>query len=84
MQESMGPIVDRSREVLGQSDRAVVLFRRMILRLAEDCAAGREPEAARHGAWYNVRPASLLLERNVPFEEGAAYIMAAPQREAAE
>jgi phenylpropionate dioxygenase-like ring-hydroxylating dioxygenase large terminal subunit len=84
VQESMGPIVDRSREVLGHSDRAVVLFRRMILRLAAELAAGREPEAARHGAWYTVRPASLLLERNVPFEEGAAYIMAAGTRQAAE
>jgi hypothetical protein len=61
-----------------------VLFRRMMLRLAAECAAGREPEAARHGAWYGVRPASLLLERNVPFEDGAAFIMAAPQRQAAE
>jgi hypothetical protein len=84
VQESMGAIVDRSREVLGHSDRAVVLFRRMMLRLAAECAAGREPEAARHGAWYNVRPASLLLGRAVPFDEGAAYIMAAPQRAAAE
>jgi phthalate 4,5-dioxygenase len=80
----MGPIVDRTREVLGHSDRAVVLFRRMMLKLAADLAAGREPEAARNGAWYTVRPASLLLARNVPFEEGAAYIMAAGTREAAE
>ena len=84
MQESMGPIVDRSREVLGHSDRAVVLFRRMILRLAAECAAGREPEAARHGAWYSVRPASLLLDRSVPFEEGAAEIMTPATRAAAE
>ena len=84
VQESMGPIVDRSREVLGHSDRAVVLFRRMMLRLAEECAAGREPKAAKHGAWYNVRPASLLLDRNVPFEEGAARIMAGTTRAAAE
>jgi phthalate 4,5-dioxygenase len=84
VQESMGPIVDRSREVLGHSDRAVVLFRRMMLRLAEECAAGREPEAARHGAWYNVRPASLLLDRAVPFAEGAAPLMAGTTRVAAE
>jgi phenylpropionate dioxygenase-like ring-hydroxylating dioxygenase large terminal subunit len=85
VQESMGPITDRTREVLGHSDRAVVLWRRLMLRLAAECAEGREPEAARHGEWYNVRSASLLLAQDVPFEDGAAQMLkgAAP-RQAAE
>jgi nitrite reductase/ring-hydroxylating ferredoxin subunit len=76
VQESMGAIVDRTRELLGQSDRAVVLFRRMILRLAEDCAKGVAPEASKHSDWFNVRPATIMLEKAVPFEKGAAKLLA--------
>ncbi|MGH7089376.1 MAG: Rieske 2Fe-2S domain-containing protein [Stellaceae bacterium] len=84
VQESMGPITDRTREVLGHSDRAVVLWRRMMLRLAAHCAAGHEPEAARHGEWYNVRSASLLLPQGMPFADGAAEMLMGAPRQAAE
>ncbi len=43
----MGAIVDRSRELLGTSDRAIVLFRRLMLRLA---AALARRQRARGGA----------------------------------
>lgn len=39
--ESMGPIQDRTREHLGQSDRAVTAYRRMLLRGIEDHEAGK-------------------------------------------
>ncbi len=80
VQESMGAIVDRSREVLGHSDRAIVAFRRMILRMADDLERGVEPEAARHGDWYNVRSASIVLDRKVPFQEGAAALLVGTRR----
>ena len=80
VQESMGAIVDRSREVLGHSDRAIVAFRRMILRMADDLERGVEPEAARHGDWYNVRSASIVLDRKVPFQEGAAALLMGTRR----
>lgn len=40
VQESMGPIVDRSREHLGASDLAVIHFRRIMLDAAERLEAG--------------------------------------------
>src|SRR5438105_5702250 len=40
MWESMGPIVDRSRDKPGSSDVAVVQFRRMMVNAAKKCAEG--------------------------------------------
>jgi hypothetical protein len=75
VQESMGPIADRSRERLGTSDKAVIAFRKLLLELASDLRDGREPEAARQRALYNVRSASVLLDKGVPFDEGAARLL---------
>jgi hypothetical protein len=41
--ESPGPIVDRTREHLGYSDRIIIAARRMILRAIDDVAAGGDP-----------------------------------------
>jgi phenylpropionate dioxygenase-like ring-hydroxylating dioxygenase large terminal subunit len=52
LQEGMGPIVDRSREFLGSSDRAIVTMRRLMLEAiraveAGDAPRGVNPEVAR-------------------------------------
>ena len=76
MQESMGPIVDRTRENLGNSDLGIVHFRRMMLRMAGALADGREPEAASKPGVYNVRAAEILLPDSVPVLQGAADLLA--------
>jgi phenylpropionate dioxygenase-like ring-hydroxylating dioxygenase large terminal subunit len=38
-----GPIIDRSQEHLGTTDRPVMLMRRLLLQAAADVAAGRDP-----------------------------------------
>lgn len=52
--ESMGPIQDRTREHLGQSDKAIVAYRRMLRRAIDDAASGTSPlmvlDAARAAA----------------------------------
>jgi phenylpropionate dioxygenase-like ring-hydroxylating dioxygenase large terminal subunit len=83
VQESMGPIVDRTKERLGQSDLGVASFRRLILRLAKELQQGREPAAARDGALYNVRSAALLLKRDEPFDQGSAWLTAGAPLDAA-
>lgn len=77
VQESMGPIADRSRETLGTSDKAIIAFRKLLLEMAKDLQRGKEPEAARDGAGFAVRSASLLLEKDAPFDEGAAWLVSA-------
>jgi phenylpropionate dioxygenase-like ring-hydroxylating dioxygenase large terminal subunit len=72
MQESMGPIVDRSLERLGTSDTAVIAMRRVML---NGCRAlmenGTVPYAAQHGAAYRVRSTSVVLRRDVQWDEAA-------------
>jgi phenylpropionate dioxygenase-like ring-hydroxylating dioxygenase large terminal subunit len=70
LQESMGPICDRTKERLGTSDAAIILARRRLLSAVEQLdelvvLPGSAPEHQR------VRSTSVLLPRSVPFEEGA-------------
>ncbi|MFN0073697.1 MAG: Rieske 2Fe-2S domain-containing protein [Chloroflexota bacterium] len=53
--ESMGPIMDRTREHLGTSDMAIIMYRRILLRLARELEQGGEPFAARGGEMFHVR-----------------------------
>jgi hypothetical protein len=41
--ESMGPIQDRTKEHLGQSDKAIVQYRRMLREQIEKVASGEKP-----------------------------------------
>ena len=74
VQESMGPIVDRSKERLGTSDTAIIVFRKSMIRLAKDLAEGKEPIAASDGDLYNVRSVSMLLDEGVAFADGAEHL----------
>ena len=71
LQESMGAVVDRTRERLGASDTAIIATRRLLLQEMRALAQGQEPEAAHRGEVYWVRSCSLLLNREVEFDEGA-------------
>jgi phenylpropionate dioxygenase-like ring-hydroxylating dioxygenase large terminal subunit len=71
LQESMGPIVDRSKERLGTSDAAIILARRRLLAATEAAAAGK-PVPGDQLAHQHVRSASVLLPKSVPFQDGAA------------
>ena len=71
MQESMGLLVDRSLERLGTSDTAVIAMRRVLLNGCKQLQGGKVPYAAQYGAAYRVRSTSVVLKRDVPFDEGA-------------
>ena len=75
VQESMGGIVDRSKEHLGTSDTAVIAFRKLLLKLVKEYEVGKTPSAAFNGECYNVRSASLLLERAIDWQQGAAHLI---------
>jgi phthalate 4,5-dioxygenase oxygenase subunit len=77
IQESMGPIVDRTREHLGTSDTAIIAMRRLLLDEIRALQDDKEPFAARHGDSYWVRSASMVLKRDIPFEEGIRELTAA-------
>jgi phenylpropionate dioxygenase-like ring-hydroxylating dioxygenase large terminal subunit len=77
IQESMSPIVDRTRERLGTSDTAIIAMRRLILQEIHGLEQAIEPFAAHHGDVYWVRSASILLKRDVEFDEGARELLKA-------
>jgi phenylpropionate dioxygenase-like ring-hydroxylating dioxygenase large terminal subunit len=62
--ESAGAIVDRSREHLGTSDKAVIAFRRRMLAAARLLREGIEPQAPYDPDCYRVRAHSMLAPRD--------------------
>ena len=72
VQESMGRVVPRWKEHLGTSDSAIVRWRQLMLRLARALEKGEEPQAARHGEWYNVRSVSVVLDPSEDWQHGAS------------
>jgi len=79
VQESMGRIADRTTEYLGQSDTAIIAWRRRIIKMAKDLEAGEEPAQPQHPEWYNVRSCSTLLNRDEDWQEGTAWLRAGGQ-----
>src|SRR5690606_37776741 len=69
IQESQGPIADRTREHLTATDAAIVRFRRAVIGGARALARGEEPqEPWRHQA-YQLRSGSWVAEEGTPFED---------------
>ena len=72
LQESMGPIQDRTRENLVGTDNGIIMARQRLVKAARalqdkgDLPPGRDPQHQR------VRSAAVLLERGVPFKDAAA------------
>jgi phthalate 4,5-dioxygenase len=71
LQESMGPLVDRTLERLGTSDTAIIAARRRLLQEIHELSEDSQTFAATHGDIYWVRSASLLLNRKIAFAEGS-------------
>ncbi len=57
----MGPIIDRTREHLGTTDKAVIMSRRILLRALKDLDQGIDLPGS-GTSFYNVR----AIERFVP------------------
>ncbi len=71
LQESMGPIQDRTKENLASSDNGVIMARHLMFKAIKDLEKGILP-AGRTPEHQRVRSASLLLQKDQPFNEAAA------------
>ena len=69
IQESMGPICDRTKEHLGTTDAAVIAMRRVYLKACRDLMEGIEPFVPRDGATFRLRSVAEVLDRSITFEE---------------
>ena len=81
VQESMGAIVDRSRENLGPGDRAVVVTRKLLLEAVGSVARGADPRGT-GASYYTVRAAEAVLPKSTNWREALLPLMypeAAPQ-----
>jgi hypothetical protein len=78
VQASMGPIVDRSREILSMSDVAIVKARRMLLAALDDYAAGKLPPGSALGGEPVVlpNPIDTVIEPDQKWTEAATLIPA--------
>ena len=65
-----GPIADRTREQLASSDVAIIALRSRLLKAAKQLLDGTEPPEPHNAAAYTARAMDILLNGQVPLEEG--------------
>ena len=68
VQESMGRIVDRTRENLGPADRAVVATRKLLLEAVETVARDADPLGT-GSSYYGVRAAEAVLREDADWRD---------------
>ncbi len=61
--ESMGTIMDRTTEHLGAADTAVIVMRRVLMRLARRLQDGLEPEMVSHPDRFQTTPMNVTTEQ---------------------
>jgi hypothetical protein len=81
VQESMGPIQDRTRENLVPTDQGIIMARRRLIAAAHALNRGIAPPGV-DAAHQRVRSVSILLPKGVAFSE-AAHDALTPQPGAA-
>jgi phthalate 4,5-dioxygenase oxygenase subunit len=70
VQESMGPIQDRTRENLVPTDQGIIMARRRLIKAAHELDKGIQPPGV-DPTHTRVRSASVLLPKNAAFQEAA-------------
>ena len=68
VQESMGTIVDRSREHLGPADRAIIATRRLLSEAVRAVGEGKTPLGA-GDSYYAIRASEKIFDGDVPWRE---------------
>ena len=71
LQESMGPIIDRTKENLVGCDNGIIMARHKLMKAAKALREKGTLPPARSPEEQAVRATALLLKRNVPFKDGA-------------
>jgi hypothetical protein len=71
LQESMGPIVDRTNETLVSTDAGIIMARQRLLRAARALVEQGTPPPGVDPAHQRVRSAAVVLPPDQPFKDGA-------------
>ena len=70
LQESAGPIQDRTKENLCSTDNGILMMRRMLLKAARDNREGKSLPGLKPDE-QRVRSCAVELPKNVKFKDGA-------------
>jgi hypothetical protein len=68
VQESMKPIVDRTREHLGPADKAIIATRRLLFKAMDAVEKGEDPQGVRP-SYYEIRAAEGTFAKGVDWRE---------------
>ena len=71
LQESMGPIVDRTKENLVSTDNGIIMARHRLLRALKAMREGRDAARRRRWSISACRSAAVVLPPDQPFKEAA-------------
>ena len=77
LQEGMGSIVDRSKEYLGTSDKAIIGMRQMLLAALDDVEKGGEPKGIEPDVHRDARAADMVVPDGVDWRSHMAEILQA-------
>jgi phthalate 4,5-dioxygenase len=69
VQESMGPIIDRTKEHLGTSDKAVIFYRRLLLKKLDEMRDGNPLPGLDPSLSFEQRACSFALPASVPWQD---------------
>lgn len=78
VQESMGPISDRTREHLTAADRAIILMRRILVdSVRAHVMDGAEPPGLDPATYRGIRATDVVLPKGVPWQDAASEMLVA-------
>jgi phthalate 4,5-dioxygenase oxygenase subunit len=77
LQESMGPIVDRTKETLVSTDSGIIMARQRLLRAAKALHESGVTPPGVETAHQRVRSAALILPPDQPYQDGAREALVA-------
>ncbi len=77
VQESMGPIEDRTREHLGTTDKAIIELRYLLLDSITDFKKGIEPRGLDPKTYRGIRSGDLVLPKGIKWQEAAEELLVA-------
>ena len=69
VQESMGPVVDRTREHLGPADTAIIAARKLLIEAARNVAEGGNPRGALTTTYSNARAIEKVFDATLPWRD---------------
>jgi hypothetical protein len=77
LQESMGPIVDRTKETLVATDSGIIMARQRLLRAVKALVDSGVTPPGVDPAHQRVRSAAVLLPADQPYKDGAREALVA-------